>query len=101
MIVLKMQFLVNLIKKVKEAVSIPVIGNGDVIDGKSAAKMLEETGCDMVMVGRGALGRPWVFQEINAYLNHEVILPEPTVMQKMHVIAQFKKIIHHKLLEYI
>ena len=44
------------------------------ISGLSAAKMLEETGCDMVMIGRGALGRPWVFAEINAYLNNEVIL---------------------------
>ena len=51
----------NIIRLVKEAVSIPVIGNGDITDGKSAAKMLEDTGCDMLMVGRGALGRPWVY----------------------------------------
>lgn len=79
---------VDIIKQVKNAVSVPVIGNGDITDGKSAAKMLEETGCDMVMVGRGSLGRPWVFSEINAYLNHEVILPEPTVVQKMHVMLK-------------
>ncbi len=88
---------VDIIKQVKNAVSIPVIGNGDVIDGKSAAKMLEETGCDMVMIGRGALGRPWVFSEINAYLNHEVILPEPTVTQKMHVMLKhIEKICEYK-----
>lgn len=88
---------IDIIRQVKNAVSIPVIGNGDIVDGKSAAKMLEETGCDMVMVGRGALGRPWVFQEINAYLDHEVILPEPTVMQKMHVMLKhIEKICEYK-----
>ena len=88
---------IDIIREVKNAVKIPVIGNGDVVDGKSAAKMLEETGCDMVMVGRGALGRPWVFQEINAYLDHEVISPEPTVMQKMHVMLRhIEKICEYK-----
>ena len=88
---------IDIIRQVKNAVSIPVIGNGDIVDGKSAAKMLEETGCDMVMVGRGALGRPWVFQEINAYLDHEVILPEPTVTQKMHVMLRhIEKICEYK-----
>ena len=88
---------VDIIKQVKNAVSVPVIGNGDITDGKSAAKMLEETGCDMVMVGRGALGRPWIFSEINAYLNHEVILPEPTVVQKMHVMLKhIEKICEYK-----
>ncbi len=88
---------INIIKEVKQAISIPVIANGDVTDGKSAAKMIEETGCDMVMVGRGALGRPWVFQEINAYLDNEVILPEPPVTQKMYVMLKhIEKICEYK-----
>ena len=78
----------DIIKQVKQAVSIPVIGNGDVTDGPSAAKLMEDTGCDMVMIGRGALGRPWVFSQINAYLEHEVLLPEPTVTEKMLVMLK-------------
>ncbi len=78
----------DIIKQVKAAVKIPVIGNGDVTDGPSAAKLMEETGCDMVMIGRGALGRPWVFSQINAYLEHEVLLPDPTVTEKMFVMLK-------------
>ena len=63
------------IEKVKGAVSIPVVGNGDVIDGPSARRMLAETGCDGLMIGRGALGRPWVFSEIRAALNEEAFVP--------------------------
>ena len=58
----------EIIKAVKAAVGIPVIGNGDIVDAQSAAVMLEKTNCDAVMIGRGALGNPWVFQQINAYL---------------------------------
>jgi nifR3 family TIM-barrel protein len=58
----------DVIRRVKEAVSIPVIGNGDVRDGQSALRMLEETGCDGLMIGRGAVGAPWVFAEIRAAL---------------------------------
>ena len=78
----------DIIRQVKQAVSIPVIGNGDVVDGISAARLMEETGCDMVMVGRGALGRPWVFSQINAYLDHEVILPDPPVIERMRVMLK-------------
>lgn len=58
----------EMIRKVKEAVSIPVIGNGDVTDGPSAKKMFDETGVDAIMIGRAALGKPWIFAEIRAYL---------------------------------
>lgn len=68
----------DIIRQVKEAVRIPVIGNGDVADALSAAKMLEETGCDAVMVGRASRGNPWIFREINAYLDTGERLPRPS-----------------------
>ena len=59
--------------------------------------MLEETNCDLIMVGRGALGCPWVFSQINAYLDHEVILPEPPVAQRMAVMLRhIEKICQYK-----
>ena len=87
---------VDIIKQVKEAVSIPVIGNGDIVNGFSAAKMLEATNCDLVMVGRGALGRPWVFSQISAYINHGSVLPEPPVAERMSVMLKHIR----KLCEY-
>lgn len=76
------------ISRVKKAVSIPVIGNGDIVDGKSAKRMLDETGCDFLMVGRGALGNPWIFQCINAYLNNKAEFTEPTLEEKMNVMLR-------------
>ena len=78
----------NIIAEVKKSVSIPVIGNGDIIDEQSAAIMLEETNCDLIMIGRGALGRPWVFSQINAYLEHGRVIPEPPVTERMRVMLK-------------
>lgn len=68
----------DVIKAVKEAVKIPVIGNGDVVDGPSAKRMLDYTGCDAVMIGRGALGNPWIFREIDQYLKDGTLLARPS-----------------------
>lgn len=87
----------QIIAEVKKSVSIPVIGNGDIVDGPSAAQMLEDTNCDFLMVGRGALGRPWVFSQINAYLQHGIILPEPPVSERMRVMVEHvRKICEYK-----
>ncbi len=83
----------SMIAQVKKSIGIPLIGNGDITDGISAARMLEETGCDLLMVGRGALGRPWVFSQINAYLQQGVILPEPPVSERMRVMVKHIKLI--------
>ncbi len=78
----------NIIREVKRAVKVPVIGNGDVTDAVSAAALYEHTGCDLVMVGRGALGAPWVFAQIQAYLGSGVRLPDPPVEKRMAVLLR-------------
>ena len=73
----------NIIKAVKEAVSIPVIGNGDVVDCISAKKMLDETGVDAIMIGRGALGNPWIFKEISEYFENGNIIEKPNPIERI------------------
>lgn len=77
----------DIIAQVKSAVSIPVIGNGDVTDGKSAKAMLDYTGCDFVMVGRAAQGNPFVFEEINAFFENKPYTP-PTLKEKFDVLIE-------------
>ncbi|MDE6047715.1 MAG: tRNA dihydrouridine synthase DusB [Anaeroplasmataceae bacterium] len=81
------------IKKVKEAVTIPVIGNGDIIDIDSAKHMLEYTGVDAIAVGRGALGNPFIFRELSKYFQEGVIVDKPN---NQEILDTIKK--HHNLL---
>ena len=67
----------DIVRQVKEAVSIPVIGNGDVVSGASALAMMEETGCDGVMIGRGAQGNPWIFSDLLEYERTGKLRPRP------------------------
>ena len=67
----------DIIRQVKEAVKIPVIGNGDIFEPQDAKRMLEETGCDGLMIGRGARGNPWIFKRIHHYLETGEVLPPP------------------------
>lgn len=76
----------DIIRQVKEKLKIPVIGNGDVTDFKSAEFMYKQTGCDFVLIGRGALGAPWVFGQINAYFTGGTVIPEPSVEEKMEIM---------------
>lgn len=82
----------SVIKAVKQAVGIPVIANGDVTDAESCVSMYDETGCDLVMIGRGSYGNPFVFREIAARLNGEDYTP-PTLEEKMSVMLEHIRLI--------
>ena len=83
----------DIIKRVKQEVNIPVIGNGDNYTVEDAKKMIEYSGVDGLMIGRGALGNPWIFKKINHYLKTGEILPDPSNEEKYNVIKE-----HFKLL---
>lgn len=87
----------GIIRQVKQAVKIPVIGNGDIVDAATAKNMYESTGCDFIMLGRGALGSPWVFTAINEYFRSGKILPEPPIEERMAVmIKHINKLCEYK-----
>lgn len=87
----------DIIRQVKEAVSIPVIGNGDVTDCISAKKLMEETGCDGIMIGRASRGNPWVFEQIHSYLSTGV-LPEAVSKEEMRqtILEHAKLMVQYK-----
>lgn len=78
----------DIIAQVKQAVSIPVIGNGDITDAKSAKSMLEQTGCDGIMIGRAARGNPWIFREVSTYLETGAKPAPPTKQEVRDVILR-------------
>lgn len=82
----------SVIRAVREAVSVPVIGNGDITDADSCVKMYEDTGCDLVMIGRGSYGNPFIFREIEAKLRGEAYQP-PALETKMQVMLEHIRLI--------
>ncbi len=78
----------NVIADVKRAVTIPVIGNGDVVDGPSAVKMIKDTGVDGIMIGRAARGNPWIFREINSFINESDAFSLPTIAEKVEMMKR-------------
>lgn len=78
----------DVIRQVKKAVSVPVIGNGDVFSGHDAVRLMEETGCDFVMIARGALGNPWIFREALALWKGRAVPPPPGLEEKIELMIK-------------
>ena len=78
----------EIIKKVKEAVKIPVIGNGDIVDEQTALEMFEKTGVDGIMIGRGTFGNPWIFKKISHFLQTGEKLPETTLEERLQILEK-------------
>lgn len=82
----------DIIAAVKDAVGIPVIGNGDVVDALSAKRLMEQTGCDGIMIGRAAQGNPWIFKEVTNYLETGVLPQKPSPDQVKETIIRHAKL---------
>ncbi|EGT2203074.1 transfer RNA-dihydrouridine synthase [Clostridioides difficile] len=91
----------NIIAEIKKNLSIPVIGNGDVFTIEDSINMLDKTGCDAIMIGRGAQGNPWIFKRINHYMNTGEILPEPTLNEKISTAIKHLKLAVEEHGEYV
>jgi len=83
----------DIIRQVKDAVSIPVIGNGDVDSALKAKEMKEFTGCDGIMIARAAQGNPWIFKEVSEYLNNGILIERPTINEVKNMIMRHAKML--------
>lgn len=91
----------SIIKKVKDSVKIPVIGNGDIFTAESALSMTEETGCDGVMVARGAQGNPFIFRQINELFSHGKVSCQPTQEERLDCMTEHIKLLIERKGEYV
>ena len=91
----------DIIAEIKKNLSMPVIGNGDVFTIEDSINMLDKTGCDAIMIGRGAQGNPWIFKRINHYMNTGEILPEPTLNEKISTAIKHLKLAVEEHGEYV
>lgn len=91
----------SIIRDVKEAVSIPVIGNGDINTPQDAKRMLEETHCDGIMIARGAQGNPWIFRQVKEYLNHGTLLETPDMDEMVEMMLKHARLLISCKGEYI